>query len=88
MLSGTVRGPVLVRAGAGGWRYEAPGPLRIALRLPPGSTKVALRTPVGDPSASLFAPTVTDSAFAPFERAATTTVRTGIIGPPCASVTA
>ncbi|HWE34023.1 MAG TPA: hypothetical protein VG410_11090 [Solirubrobacteraceae bacterium] len=87
-LTATVTGGVLVRVGAGGARSAAPGPLRLALTLPPGKTTIALSAPAGAPSGSLFAPTVTDSAFAPFSAAATTSVRAGIIGPPCASVAA
>ncbi len=87
-LTGTVRGQALVRVGTGDWRSEAPGAMRLPLSVRPGKTTIALSTPRGARPASLFAPTVTDSAFAPFSAAATTSVRAGIIGPPCASVTA
>jgi phosphoglycerol transferase len=87
-LSATVKGQVLVRVGAGGWLPQTPGPIQLPVSLPPGATTIALSTLSGAAPASLFAPTVTDSAFAPFKAAVPASVRAGIIGPPCASVTA
>jgi hypothetical protein len=88
-LSATVGGGsgILIRIGDGRRIPVSPGSIRLGLSLRPGSTTIALSARAGASRApSLFAPTVTDTAFAPFGTAATASVRTGIIGPPCASV--
>jgi phosphoglycerol transferase len=61
--------------------------IRVRLSLPPGRTTITLSagTP-GSRTAALLGPTITDSTFTPFARFASSHIRTGILGPPCALV--
>ncbi len=60
----------------------------VRLQVPPGVSRVGISV-LGSASASpasLIAPTVIDSAFGPFAALRLETLRTGVVGPPCAMV--
>jgi len=73
-----------ILAGAGG---RASG-LHVRVRVPPGSSSVGLSVSRGSPASQvrLIAPTVVERAFAPFAQRRLEALRTGVVGPPCASV--
>lgn len=89
-LSGQGQGVLRMTFSSGGASATAYGPqpriLRVSIRLPPGQTRIRL-TVLG-PGAQLFAPTILESAFAPFGLLASTSLRVGIVGPPCGLVRA
>ena len=62
--------------------------LHVPLVLAPGTTTVSVSGPAGDASGTprLTAPTVIAGAFAPFLRGVSGGPLTGIVGPPCRSV--
>jgi phosphoglycerol transferase len=66
-----------------------PAALQESIQLPPGRTNLTIaRLGSGVQSAQLLAPTVIARAFDPFAGRPSETLRSGIIGPPCASVAA
>ncbi len=63
--------------------------LNVRLRVPPGVSRVGISVLGSGPASqvSLIAPTVIDTAFDPFAAPRLDTLRTGVVGPPCAAVT-